>query len=177
MRFSFILITAAVLLTPAANVQADGPVPLLTRTAPAEAPRPKAQLSELAWLVGQWEGPGISGAVSQETWSRPLGGAMAGTFVQTDDKGGVMFSEYMQIVPDGESLTMRLKHFNADLTGWEEKEKSITFRLIAHEGAAWYFNGLTYQREGRERLLVAVRMRGKDGAVSELVFRFRRLGR
>jgi Domain of unknown function (DUF6265) len=164
----------ALLLLPApAAIAADAPLEY-TRTAAPGAPRPAANLSEVGWLVGQWDGPGIGGAPSQETWSTPLGGLMAGSFVQGDGKGGVMFSEFMQIAPDGNSLVMRLKHFNADLTGWEEKDKSIAFPLIAREGETLYFNGLTYRREGRNRLLVAVRMRGKDGALSELVFRFRR---
>jgi Domain of unknown function (DUF6265) len=169
------LVALAALFTSPAQAASDAPQ-LHTRVAEAGAPRPSASIAELAWLVGRWEGPGIDGAPSQESWSAPLGGIMAGTFVQGDGKGGVMFSEVMQFAPDGDSLIVRLKHFNADLTGWEEKDKSVSFRLIAREGNAWYFNGLTYRRDGRSRLLVAVRMRGKDGAVSELVFRFRRVG-
>lgn len=168
-----VMAVAALLLLAPPVFAAEAPLEH-TRTAPAEAPRPRASLAELSWLVGEWQGPGVGGAPSQETWSSALGGLMAGTFVQGDGKGGVMFSEVMQIAPDGESLVVRLKHFNADLTGWEEKDKSIAFRLIGREGDAWYFNGLTYRRESRGRLLVAVRMRDKDGSVSELVFRFRR---
>lgn len=49
-------------------------------------------------------------------------------FVQTGSAhAGTMFSEYMQIAPDGDSLIVRLKHFNADLTGWEEKDKTVNF--------------------------------------------------
>ncbi len=147
-----------------------------TRVAEAGATSPKAALADLTWLVGQWEAPGIDGAASQETWSRPLGGSMIGTFVQGDGKGGVLFSEHMLIAPAGDSLVVRLKHFNADLTAWEEKDKVVSFPFVAREGNAWYFNGLTYRREGRSRLLVAVRMRGAGGKVSELVFRFKRVG-
>jgi hypothetical protein len=175
MRIVTVLIAAAAMFaTPA--LAANDPATVYTRTAEAGAQRPVASVAELAWLIGRWEGPGIAGASSQEAWSAPLGGVMAGTFVQADSKGGVMFSEVMQIAPDGDSLIVRLKHFNADLTGWEEKDKSVNFRLIAREGNSWYFNGLTYRRVGRDRLLVAVRMRGDDGKASELVFRFRRVG-
>ena len=175
MRITMWLVAiSSLLLFPAFPARASEAGLEYTRAAAANAPRPRATLAELAWLVGQWQGPGIGGAPSQESWSSPLGRQMAGTFVQDDGKGGVLFSEMMQIVPDGESLVVRLKHFNADLTGWEEKDKSVSFPLIAREGATWYFNGLTYRREGRDRLLVAVRMRGNDGKASELVFRFRR---
>ena len=146
----------------------------LTRVAEPGAARPRADLSELGWLVGTWEGEGIGGSMAMESWAAPIGGAMPGIFVQTDGKGGTMFSEYMQIAPDGESLVVRLKHFNADLTGWEEKDKTVNFPLVARSDTALYFNGLTYEREGDDRLTVAVRMRQADGSRSELVFRFRR---
>lgn len=175
MRATSGLILLSLFLAAPATLASEAPLQL-TRTATTDAPRPKAVISELAWLAGRWEGTGIGGAPSQESWATPLGGMMAGTFVQGDGKGGVMFSEVMQIAPDGESLIIRLKHFNADLTGWEEKDKSAAFPLIAREGGSWYFNGMTYRREGRNRLLVAVRMREKDGKLSELVFRFRRAG-
>jgi hypothetical protein len=175
MRFLKVLIAATTMIAMPA-LAANDPPTAYTRAAETGTPRPSASITELAWLIGRWEGPGIAGAMAQETWSAPLGGIMAGTFVQADSKGGVMFSEVMQIAPDGDSLIVRLKHFNADLTGWEEKDKSVNFPLIAREGNSWYFNGLTYRREGRNRLLVAVRMRGDDGKVSELVFRFRRVG-
>jgi Domain of unknown function (DUF6265) len=174
MRTRRFLLLAVALLLAAPYAHADDAPLAYTRTAAVEAPRPKAELAELSWLVGQWQGPGINRAPSQETWSTALGGLMAGSFVQGDGKGGVMFSEFIQIAPDGESLIMRMKHFNADLTGWEEKDKFAAFRLIARERDIWYFNGLTYRREGRDRLLVAVRTRGNDGKSSELVFRFRR---
>ena len=130
MPISRILFVWALLLLPASPGLADDAPLAHTRVAAAEAPRPKANLAELSWLVGQWQGPGISGAPSQETWSTELGGLMAGSFVQGDGKGGVMFSEFMQIAPDGDSLVVRLKHFNADLTGWEEKDKSVVFQRI-----------------------------------------------
>ena len=37
-----------------------------------------------------------------------------------DDK--VIFYELQTIVEQGSSLVFRLKHFNADLSGWEEKQ-------------------------------------------------------
>lgn len=176
-RVKMALALIAMATIPAYPLLAAGDAPLFTRVAKAEAPRPKAAIAELAWLVGQWEGPGIEGATSQESWLSPLGGSMAGIFVQGDGKGGVRFTEHMQIAPDGDSLVVRLKHFNADLTGWEEKDKMLSFPLVAREGQTWYFNGLTYRREGPRGLLVAVRMRENDGTSSELVFRFRRTGR
>lgn len=159
---------------PAATADATASAEL-TRTAEPGAPRPAARLDELGWLIGTWQGEGIGGNPAMESWTAPIGGTMPGLFVQTDGKGGTMFSEYMQIAPDGDSLIVRLKHFNADLTGWEEKDKTVNFPLVARSADALYFNGLTYQRQGRNGLLVAVRMRKADGGREELIFRFRRV--
>ncbi len=171
-RLTVPILAAALLAAPPASA-IDAPVQL-TRAAEPGAPRPRAELSELGWLHGTWEGEGVGGAPSLEVWTAPIGGAMPGIFVQTDGKGGTMFSEFMQIAPDGDSLVVRLKHFNADLTGWEDKDKTVNFPLIAREEGALYFNGLTYKREDADRLTVAVRMRKGDGSTHELVFLFRR---
>jgi hypothetical protein len=54
----------------------------------------------------------------------------------------------MTIVAEGGSISYRLKHFNADLTGWEEKNEVQSFGLVAREGDTWFFDGLTIRRDG-----------------------------
>lgn len=157
----------ACLCGPAALAQ-----PAETRSAQPGATRPRATVADMAWLAGEWRGPGIDGRAASETWSGPVGGTMAGHFAQTDAAGGVMFYELIQIVPDGDSLLMRLKHFGPALAGWEEKDKTVDFPLIAREGDSWFFDGLTYRKEGKDRLFVAVRMTHGDGRTDELTFRF-----
>jgi hypothetical protein len=75
-----------------------------------------------------------------------MGGAIAGHFIQ-QDRNGVAFYEIMTIVAEGGSISYRLKHFNADLTGWEEKNEVQSFGLVAREGDTWFFDGLTIRRE------------------------------
>ena len=135
-------------------------------------PSPPAQIADLAWLAGEWVGTGIAGE-AREVYSPPAGGAIAGHFIQTDGKGGTSFYEIMQIALRDGSLVYRLKHFNADLTGWEEKNEVREFRLVAHEGDAWYFDDLTIRRDGDE-MVSAVLVRMKDGTTKEYVFRYRR---
>jgi hypothetical protein len=79
------------------------------------------------------------------------------------------------IVQVGASLEYRLKHFNQDLTGWEEKNQVVTFRLVAVEKDAWYFDGLTVRRDGPDGMVGAVRIDSKDGPPREAVFRYRRV--
>jgi hypothetical protein len=97
---------------------------------------------------------------------------MVGTFVQETGEGGIRFSEILYLMEEEGTLVLRLKHFNADLTGWEEKDGMLTFRLIAVEECAAYFDALTLRcadpDKPGEGLVAAVRMR--EG--NELLFKF-----
>ena len=144
-----------------------------TRSAPPGYVGPAATVDELGWLVGEWVGEGISGA-AREVYSAPMGGAIAGHFVQLGPNG-VAFYEFVTIAPDGPSLAYRIKHFNADMTGWEEKAEVRSFKLGAREGDAWYFDGLTLRRDGPDGLVSAVTVQAQDGTQREYVFRYRRV--
>ena len=145
-----------------------------TRVASDGAQPPAATLADLPWLIGQWSGEGIDGAPAMESWLPPTGPVMVGTFVQQTAQGGVMFTEHMYLMEEEGTLVLRLKHFNADLTGWEEKDEMLTFRLVAMEECAAYFRALTLRCADSEKpgegLLAAVRM--KSGR--ELIFNFAR---
>jgi hypothetical protein len=150
----------------AAEVQATE-----TRTAPEGHVPPPAAVLQLDWLAGIWTGEGIGGAPATEVYSPPGGGSLAGHFVQQDREGGVQFFEIMQIAEVDGSLVYRLKHFDEDLVGWEEKDRHLSFPLVAIEPNAVYFSGLTLRREG-DTLISAVLVRQADGSTSEYVFRY-----
>lgn len=142
-----------------------------TRTTVSGQPRPVAEVSELSWLAGAWSGVGTSGP-AREVYSPPTGGVIVGHFVQQRDEG-VWFYELMAIRPDGKSITYCLRHFNADLTAWEEKNEVQCFPLIARERDAWYFDGLTVRRKGDDEMVTALRVAtGADA--KEYVFQYRR---
>lgn len=108
-----------------------------------------------------------------ESWLPPTGTVMVGTFVQQTGDGGIMFTEHLYLMEEEGTLVLRLKHFNADLTGWEEKDDMLNFRLVAMEACAAYFNALTLRCRDADKpgegLVAAVRM--QSGA--ELLFNFR----
>ncbi|MCJ2189193.1 DUF6265 family protein [Novosphingobium beihaiensis] len=158
------------------SLPAQGALAQETRTASEGHSPPRATVSQLRWLAGQWEGPGINGAPARESWFAPVGGIMTGMFVQEDGKGAVRFTEFVQIAEKDGSLVLRVKHFNPDLTGWEEKGTTEDFPLVAMADGAAYFDGLTIRRDGRDGMLSAVRMERKDGSVEELEFRYHRPG-
>ena len=144
-----------------------------TRSAAAGASPSPARIADLAWLAGSWEGEGITGP-AREVYSAPIGGQMTGHFIQTRGEG-IWFFEIMSIAETNGSLEYRLKHFNADLTGWEQRDEVRRFPLVAVEDGVWYFDGLTIRRDGADGMIGAVRIDNADGTTREAVFRYRRV--
>jgi hypothetical protein len=159
---------AAVLLAAALPAAAQE-----TRVAQAGQAPGQATLADAAWLVGTWSGEGIGGAEAHESWLASEG-TMVGMFVQETAAGAIMFTEHMYLMEQDGSLVVKLKHFNPDLTGWEEKDGMVVFPLLAAEPCALYFNALTYRCDGEGRMIVAVRMKSDATEPQELVFRFRK---
>ena len=135
-------------------------------------PKPKATTRDIAWLRGAWEGPAFGG-ISEEIWSGPRAGTMMGVY-RSVENGAVKFYEINSIVEVGESLEMRLKHFNADFTGWEEKDIVRSFPLIKILDGQLFFEGMTYVKNGNDRITVYLAVGGKEKPVREVVFEYRR---
>lgn len=165
----------AIALTGSAAAQSGSPE---TRVGEEGFESPAATLEQTDWLIGQWSGTGIGGATAMESWLPPSGGTMVGTFVQETAEGAIQFTEHLYLMEEDDTLVLRLKHFNADLTGWEERDGMLTFRLLAIEPCAAYFHALTLRCADAdmpgEGLVAAVRMKSKP-EIEELVFRFGRL--
>lgn len=75
----------------------------------------------------------------------------------------VQFYEIETISEVNDSLIFRLKHFNKDLTGWEEKDATVDFKLVKVTDNKVYFNGLTIERisEKEINIYVAIEHEGK----------------
>src|SRR5512134_19256 len=77
--------------------------------------RPKATIEDIAWLAGHWKGSALGG-VSEEIWSPPLANSMMGSYRLIKNDTLIIFYEIVTITEDGQSLTLKLKHFIRDLT-------------------------------------------------------------
>ena len=135
-------------------------------------PMPKATIKDVAWLQGVWEGSAFGG-ISEEIWSEPLADTMMGVY-RSVESGAVRFYEINSIVEKDGSLEMRLKHFHADLTGWEEKDSVRVFPLVKIGSGEIYFDGMTYKKTGKDTVTVYLAISGNDGATREVVFEYRR---
>ena len=111
----------------------------------------KGNVSDLDWMQGYWTGPGLGGQC-EEVWMPTVDGQMIGTFRFWED-GKLIFSEFMHIIQEGDTFSLKLKHFGADLTPWEEKEKWTVFELIELGENTVYFDGLTVMRRESEMIL------------------------
>jgi hypothetical protein len=140
--------------------------PLTTHTLGLDHPdnAAPATIDDFTWLTGRWEGSGFGG-ITEETWNPPLGGTMVGTFRLVTDQGP-SFYEMLLLVPEGNSISYKVKHFHPDFTGWEEKDEHVSFPLVRLTGDAAYFHGLTLQRDG-DRCIHYLAMRQQDGLFLE----------
>ena len=127
------------------------------------AASPAARVADLAFLAGSWRGPGVDGGDSEEIWAEPAAGQMMGVFRQFRD-GKPRFYEFMLMSEVGDTVELRIKHFNPDVTGWEEKDKYTTFKLVKVEGQNAWFSGLTFKRQGNSLKIYLALRRGGPGS-------------
>lgn len=143
-----------------------------TRSSNGDA-SPAASIDSLAWLAGSWVGTGMGSDVT-ETYSAPLGGRITGHFAMADGKGGIAFTELVDYVPVGRSIAYRVRHFDPDMTGWEDStRKPVMFPLVAVEKNRWFFDGMTVERMAADAMTMWVRIT-KNGNTTEVPFRFTR---
>ena len=67
------------------------------------------------------------------------------------------------ITEENGSLAIKLKHFHPDLRGWEERDASVRFPLVAKRDGRIYFDGMTFERIGADRVKVYLATEHKDG--------------
>ena len=136
----------------------------------------QAELSQFRFLQGAWSGTGF-GANCDEMWSAPAGDCMLGTFRMVKD-GRLKFTEFCMIQKDANGgVALRLKHFNPDFGGWEEKDKYVSFPLIKVEKNKACFGGLTYALQPDGSLKIWVAMKQEDGSFKEAAFHLQPLGK
>jgi hypothetical protein len=135
-----------------------------------------AQEPDLGWLVGHWQGS-QGDTVYEEHWEGPLGGVMLGSFrlARADE---VVFYELITIGPHEGAPAMRIKHFGADLVGWEPRKKAMDFALVEHAPDRAVFHlaeqgeWLVYERVG-DALTIRL-LEGEQPTETVLAFEFTR---
>lgn len=122
--------------------------------------RPAATLDDASWLAGSWLGTGF-GQQIEEVWNPPSAGSMIGLF-KLYNEDGVSFYEIMQLSVEDGTLSLKVKHFSADFHAWEDKEDFVNFRLVKIEEDALHFGGISFYRNGDDRIDGYIVMRNGD---------------
>lgn len=125
-----------------------------------EAKSPTASIEDLAWIEGSWKGEALGGQ-TEEVWAAPSAGSMMGMF-KLISEGEISFYEILTITEQSGSLLLRLKHFDKELKGWEEKDESIEFPLVEVKKDAVYFDGLTFKNASPNQLQVFVNINDEE---------------
>lgn len=133
----------------------------------------EAKTSDMDWITGTWEGKAFGGSV-REVWTKSEGGKKMGMFSLVKDNKPV-FYEFLLFSVKNEQLSLKLKHFNPDMTGWEKKDKFVTFRFFKRDGNRYYFQGLTFENVSDDKLTIYLALTQKDKSYREEVFNFTRV--
>ncbi|WP_298366896.1 DUF6265 family protein [uncultured Lutibacter sp.] len=132
---------------------------------------PNASINDVSWIAGYWVGDALGGHV-EEVWTTPLGDSMMGSFKLVIDEK-VKFYEFCTISQENKSLILRIKHFNNDLKGWEEKENSVEFPLVKLETNKAYFDGLTFEKVSKDKLTMYVVFKNNGKEPVEMKFQYK----
>jgi hypothetical protein len=132
--------------------------------------RPTATLADVSWLVGNWSGEAF-GNTFEEGWNPPSAGSMIG-FFKLMDGDDVVFYELLLLVEEQDSLSLKVKHFNADFTAWEDKPDYVTFRFVKSDDDAIHFSGISFYRIDDDTMHAYLVLRsGDDVREEKLVYR------
>ena len=142
---------------------------------PKDAPLGAGSLEDVAWLAGSWKGTAF-GSQFEEVWNPASAGSMVGMWKLFDEEKGVNFYELLLLKEEGDGLVLLVKHFSADFVAWEEKEDFVKFRLVKVEENAVHFSGLSFYRDGEDRIDGYIVMNHKDGSRTEHHIAYQRTG-
>ena len=135
-------------------------------------PPVKASLEDISWIQGHWRGEAFGG-IAEEIWSPPLGDSMMFVFKLTSDNK-VSFYEIGIIRELEETIILQLKHFHANLYGWEEKDDTVDFKLVKIEKNKVFFDGLTFEKISDSEINIYVVMGHSDETTEEVKFSYKR---
>lgn len=113
-------------------------------------------LETFKWLEGRWVGE-IDGDPVEEHWSPAVAGQMTATF-RWLKSGKPWLYEWILLGEFNGKIQMRLKHFNPDACGWEEKDAWTEFTLESLAGMKAAFR----QTNKADGPLLMIERKGSD---------------
>jgi uncharacterized protein DUF6265 len=182
------LVTAAGLTGTMAPASGQQPAAAAPAAAPAaataigSAPRAKATLDQVAWIAGPWAGT-LGDRKIEQHWMAPDANSMVAMY-RSIQKDRATLYELLAIEQDGESLSLRIKHFapGPGLAGREAKDESNDHALVRVDGRTAVFEGtgadnpprVTFTSPNPDTLTITVE-RMRDGKLVPTEFRYSRI--
>jgi len=160
MRFKLVFVTLVLTVVSLSGVREGiSQVTSQSDAAVEQAKTSPVKIEDFNWIAGNWKGEAMGGSF-EESWSPASGGALMGMF-KFVSKGKIKFYELLTIVPKNDSdgnpsFTLRLKHFDSGLKGWEEKDDSVEFPLVSVSPTEAKFDGLVFTKIGPDRMDIVV---------------------
>jgi len=134
----------------------------------------QTSVSTLSFLAGRWVAQGAD-EQQEEIWSPPVGANVVGSF-RVVQSGRAVFFEFWSVEERDGKAVMLLKHYNAPLKGWEEKDAATELPLVkSGPFMAEFSDGkvtLHYERHGE--YLTATVTHTRDGKVETESFRLKK---
>lgn len=143
-----------------------------TLSLPEGETSPPATIAQIEWMTGHWKGKAFGG-ITEEIWSPPAAGTMMFVFRLISDNE-ISFYEIGHVRELAGSLIFELKHFGADLKGWEEKDEVQRFKFIKAEENRLYFEGFTFERISDQEINIYGLIGNEDGSAEEMKFNYKR---
>jgi hypothetical protein len=69
-----------------------------------------------------------------------------------------------------DNFYLKIKHFNRDLSTWEEKDKWTIFPFIKLENETAYFKGITFERKDTKLFIYLAMKKGEETVIESFVF-------
>lgn len=150
--------------------------------APSEPPPGvEATVDQLAFISGDWQLP-MGDDLLDEQWSEPSGDCLMGSFRWMKKDGLVWMYEFLTMRNEADGVTMRFRHFDSELTAWEEKSEPISLRLteLAERRAVFeHFGGdgdpwtMVFHRVDDDGLTITLVSAGEEESAGQ-AFAYRR---
>lgn len=146
---NILLSGAALLLLPAALSAAELRTEHIYALVEGES-HPEATLDDAHWLVGSWSGTAF-GKRFEEVWNAPSAASMVGMFKLFDEDGVSMY-ELMALTMEEGTLSLKIRHFDADFTAWEERTEDVTLKLVKKDDDELHFGTISFYRRSDDHI-------------------------
>jgi hypothetical protein len=102
---------------------------------------------------------------------------MVGLYRGLKADGVPSFYELLTIRETGGSIEVRLKHFNPDMTGWEEQAQVVSMPFVAKRDGVVHFDGMAFTVTGPDTITCHLAIEDKKGGTPprEVTFTYRRV--